>query len=283
MVTRPFSPAHEGSRDACRSRCGRRVRVSAARSPAPARAEADPVRRRRAQLHRQAVGVVRRPLGADVPGRLRGRPAQPGRHDPLRGAERAGGRPRRAHVQRVAGPGGADAGARGPAVHRRQSPPGGRVRRLRPELLHRTRLHEHAHGPGPRGHPAGVEGPDARRPDRAGRRPRGLQPRADRRLHRRGDHRRRRAGRARHDEDHPRLEGGGPPGRPRGGPLPPREDGLGLRPGLLRRRVPARPPHRASRTEQERCPVAGVEAHRHGPRRMAVPEAAAGPARRDGP
>ena len=156
MVT-PLS-AHEGSRDACRSR---RVGVPAARSSAPACAEADPVRRRRAQLHGQALGRLRRPLGAHVPGRVRGRAAQPGRHDPLRGAERARGRPRRAHVQRVAGPRGADAGARRPAVHRGQPPPGEGLRRVRPVLLHGAGLHEHAHGAGPGGHPAGGQGPHA--------------------------------------------------------------------------------------------------------------------------
>ena len=102
---------------------------------------------------------LRRPLGADVPGRVRGRTAQPGRHDPLRGAERARGRPRRAHVQRVAGPRRADARAQGPAVHRGQPPPGEGLRRLRAELLHRAGLHEHADRPGPRGHPAGGQGP----------------------------------------------------------------------------------------------------------------------------
>ena len=118
-----------------------------------------------------------------------------------------------------------------PAVHRGQPPPGEGLRRVRPVLLHGAGLHEHAHRPGPRGHPAGVQGPHGRRPDRARRRPRGLQPRADRRLHRLRGHRRRRAGRPRHDRDHPRLEGRGPAGRPRGGPVPPREDRLRLRPG----------------------------------------------------
>ena len=33
--------------------------------------------------------AVRRPVGADVPGRVRGGPAQPGRADPVRGAQRA--------------------------------------------------------------------------------------------------------------------------------------------------------------------------------------------------
>ncbi len=41
----------------------------------------------------------RRPLGADVPRRLRGRAAQPGRHDPVRGAQRAARRAGRAHLR----------------------------------------------------------------------------------------------------------------------------------------------------------------------------------------
>ena len=53
-------------------------------------------------------------------------------------------------------------------------------------------------------------------PDRHRRRARRVQPRADRRLHRRRRARRRRAGRARDHRHRPRLEGRGPPGRPRG-------------------------------------------------------------------
>ena len=52
------------------------------------------------------------------------------------------------------------------------------VRRLRPELRHRARLHEHAHRARPGRHPAARGGPPRARPDRAGRRARGLQPRA---------------------------------------------------------------------------------------------------------
>ena len=41
-----------------------------------------------------------------------------------------------------------------PAVHRRRPPPGRRVRRVRPELLHRARLHQLAHRARPGRHPA---------------------------------------------------------------------------------------------------------------------------------
>ena len=137
-----------------------------------------------------------------------------------------------------------------PAVHGGLAPPAEGVRRLRAQLLHRARLHQHAHRARPGGHPAGGQGPHDRRPDRPRGRPRGLQPRADRGLHRLRRHRRRRAGRARHDRDRPRLEGRGPPRRARGGPVPPREDRFGVRPRLLRRGVPGRRPHRPCRTEQ---------------------------------
>ena len=66
----------------------------------------------------------RRPLGADVPGRLRGGPAQPGPDDPVRGAQRAPGRPGRAHLRRLAGPRRPHARERRPAVHRRRAPRG---------------------------------------------------------------------------------------------------------------------------------------------------------------
>ena len=90
----------------------RRVAVPATGAAADPGAEADPVRRRRAELHRQGLGLLRRPLGADVPRRLRGRRAQPGRDDPLRGAQRAGAHARRAGLRGLAGHGSADARAR---------------------------------------------------------------------------------------------------------------------------------------------------------------------------
>jgi radical SAM superfamily enzyme YgiQ (UPF0313 family) len=52
-------------------------------------------------------------------------------------------------------------------------------------------------------------------------------------------------------------------------------------PRVLRRRLPARRPHPARRAQPARRAVAGLEAHRDGPRRVALPEDAAGAARRD--
>ena len=78
------------------------------------------------------------------------------------------------------------------------------------------------------------------------------------------------------------LEGRGPPGRARGAADAAGAHRRRLRARVLRRRVPARRPHQAGRAQPPRRAVAGRQAHRHGPRRVAVPEAAAGAARRDG-
>ena len=81
--------------------------------------------------------------------------AQPGRHDPLRGAQRAARRPRRAHVCRVARPRGPDARARAC-----RSSPSTRTASVRDfdlfglSVLDRARLHQHAHRARPRRHPA---------------------------------------------------------------------------------------------------------------------------------
>ena len=63
------------------SRClrVRRIGLPPARAEAAVGAEAHPVRRRRAQLHREGLGRRGRALGADVPRRVRGGAAQPGR------------------------------------------------------------------------------------------------------------------------------------------------------------------------------------------------------------
>ena len=82
-------------------------------------------------------------LGPDVPGRLRGGPAEPGPailYEILNEREHGG----RAHVLGVAGPRRDDAGARRAAVHRRQAPAGEGLRRARGELRHGARLHEPA-------------------------------------------------------------------------------------------------------------------------------------------
>ena len=127
---------------------GHHARAVAVPPPGAAAApgqQADPVRRRRAERAGQGLGRRRRALGADVPRRLRGRPAQPGRADPLRGAQRARRRAGRAHLRGLARPRGADARARHRPVHRRRAPPGRRVRPARRvSFSHRTRLHEPA-------------------------------------------------------------------------------------------------------------------------------------------
>ena len=177
------------------------------------------------------------PLGADVPRRLRGRPAQPGGADPLRGAQRARGSPRRAHLRGVAGHGVGHARARHPAVHRRRPPPRARIRRLRDLLRHRARLHQHAHRARPRRHPAARGRPDRGRPDRPGRRARRVQPRAGRGLRRRRRARRRRGDRARDHRGDPRVEGRGASRRPRRGAAAARGERRRLRAEVLRRDV----------------------------------------------
>ena len=70
--------------------------------------------------------------------------------------------------------------------------------------------------------------------------------------------------------------------RPRGAAVPARDRGRRrLRPALLRRRLPAGRPHPAGPPEPRRRAVPRREADRDGPRRVAVPEAAAGAARGD--
>ena len=85
-----------------------RSSVLAAARAAAASGVQKPIQYVGGELNSDAEGLGRRrgPLGADVPRRLRGRAAQPGRPDPLRGAQRAGLDPGRAHLRRLAGPGG---------------------------------------------------------------------------------------------------------------------------------------------------------------------------------
>ena len=115
-------------------------------------------------------------------------------------------------------------------------------------LLHRAR---------PRRHPAARRRPRRRPPDRHRRRARRVQPRADRRLHRRRGARRRRAGRARDLRRRPRLEGRGPPGRPRRAAAAAGAHRRRLRARVLRRRLPARRPDPAGRAQPRRRAVAG--------------------------
>ena len=223
-------------------------------------------------------------LGTDVSRRLRGRPAQPGRPDPLRSAQRARLDRRRAHLLGVAGHGEGDA-------HRRRggipqftvdSPPAGRrLRPLRPELLDRARLHQHAQRPRPRGHPAARGRPRRGSPGRDRGRSRRVQPRADRRLHRRRGARRRRGGRARHLRGRPRVEGRGQARRSRRAAAPPRGQRRRLRPEVLRRRLRRRRLDRGRRAQPSRHPVPGPQAHADGPRPVALPGQPAGAAGRD--
>ena len=71
----------------------------------------------------------------------------------------------------------------------------------------------------------------------------------------------------------------GRPGRAAAAAGPHRER---VRAALLRRRLPARRPDPAGRAEPAGRAVPGAQAHDDGPGRVAVPEEAAGPARRDG-
>ncbi len=136
-------------------------------------------------------------------------------------------------------------------------PAGARLRRLRAQLLDRARLHQHAHRPRPGRHPAARGRPRRRRPDRAGRRPRGVQPRADRGLPRRGRARRRRGGRARDLRGGARVEGRGSAGWPRRAAPPARGERRGLRPAVLRRGLRRRRHHRGRRAQPARASRSG--------------------------
>ena len=229
-----------------------------------------------------ALEGAERPVGADVPRRLRGRAAQPGRADPLRGAQRARLDPGRAHLLGLARHGAGDARARHPAVHRRRPPPRRRLRPARCQLLDRARLHQPAQRPRPRRHPAARRRPHRRPPRRDRGRPRGVQPRADRRLRRRGRARRRRGDRAGDLRGRPRVEGRGPARRPHRAAASPRRQPERLRPAVLRRHLRRRRLDRGGRPQQARHPVPGPQAHADGPRPVALPGQAAGAAGRDG-
>ena len=282
-------PAGPGSRATLApclvSRC---LRPGAA---ARAGAEADPVRRRRAQLHRQGLGRGGRsrrrgadhPLGADVPRRLRGRPAQPGRqilYEVLN--ERDWILAERTYA----------VWPDMEALMREHGVPQFTVDGHRPvrdfdvfglSLLHRARLHQHAHRARPGRHPAA-------RASTATTTTRSCSPAATRRST---------PSRSPTSSTPPSLGDGEEvvlaisevvrewkaEGRPGG------RDELLLPAGAHRRRL------RAERsTTSTTCPTAGssascpnrpgvpwrvAQAHADGPRRVALPEAAAGAARRD--
>ena len=229
------------------------------------------------------MGRRERPLGADVPRCLRGGSPQPGRHDLVRGPQRAAGHPRGAHVRRLARPRGAHARARRAPVHRRRAPSGRRLRPARRELLHRARLHQPAHRAGPRRHPAAAP--------TAATRTRSSSPAATAAFNPEpiaefidaavlGD------GEQAVLEISDVVEAWKREGRPGG-----RDELLlrlaahrrGLRAAVLRRRLPARRAHPPGGAQPLGRPVAGRQAHGDGPRRVALPQAAAGAARRDRP
>ena len=171
-----------------------------------------------------------------------------------------------------------------PAVHGRRAPAGRRVRPARRLLLHRARLHQHAHRARPRRHPAACA-PTATddAPGRDRRRARRLQPRAGRRLHRRRRARRRRAGGAGDHRGRPRAgrPTGGPGGRDGAAACGWRATGGVYVPRSTTSTTCPTAGSSGSRRTSARRAVAGRQAHRDGPRRVAVPEEAAGAARRD--
>ena len=150
------------------------------------------------------------------------------------------------------------------------------------ELLHRARLHQHAHRARPGRHPAGRRGPRpsttrscspaATRRSTPSRSPTSSTPRSS-------------ATASRPSWRSPRSSA---PGRPRAAPAAATRCCCGS-PGPAASTCPRfydvdyLPDGRIQprRAQPGRRAVAGLQAHRHGPRRVAVPEAAPGAARRD--
>ena len=194
--------------------------------------------------------------------------------------ERAG-RPRRAHLRRLARPRGAHARARRPAVHRRR-PPRGRATSTcsasaSPPSSATPTCSRRSTSPASRCTPSTATR-RTRSSSPAGT-PRSTPSRSPTSSTRRA--RRRRAGRRRHHRRRPAWKAQGRPGGRDellarlarvGGVYVPRFYDVDYLPG---RRDPAVAPTRAD------VPCAGRQAHRHGPRRVALPEAAAGAAGRD--
>ena len=152
--------------------------------------------------------------------------------------------------------------------------PVARLRPVRRLLLHRARLHQPAHRARPRRHPAARGRPRRGAPDRHRRRARRVQPGADRRLHRRRRARRRRAGRAARS---PTSCATGRPTGARAGATScccalARRPAACTSPRFYDVELPAGRPDQRVVPEPPRRAVAGRQAHRHGPRRVALPE-----------
>ena len=225
-------------------------------------------------------------LAAVLPGRLRGRAAQPGHPDPLRGAQRARGHRGGARVRALARHGGGDAGGGDPLLLAwRRTGRRALFDVVAFSLACRGRVHQPAGLPGPGGHPAARGRPRRRRSAGADRRPRGVQPRAAGAVRRRGLRGRRRGvrarGRRRHQARPPRGAGSAPrcstrSARSAAPTCPTRYAPEYLDPkhgephGRLRGHLPA----------ACRRPVPRAQAHRLRPRRLAVPQGPAGPADR---
>ena len=193
------------------------------------------------------------------------------------------GRPRRAHVRRLARPGGADARARRPAVHRRRAPAGRRFDLLGVCFSHRARLHQHAHRARPRRHPAARartatdEHPIVIAGGHAAFNPEPIADFIDAAVLGDGEQ----AVLEITDVVRDWKAEGSPGGRDElllrlartGGVYVPQFYDVDYLPGR---------PDPAGRAQPARRAVAGHQAHRDGPRRVALPEAAARAARRDG-
>ena len=178
---------------------GHDVAVAPDRADPRPRPEAGPLHRLRGRCRRAGLAGRQGRLAADLPRRLRDRPAQPGPADPLRADQRAPRRPGRALLRPVDRHGGGAAPAGPAAVLGRQPPAGRRVRPAGLQPVGRAGLHQPAQlrGPGRRAGPGGRARPRA--PAGGGRRPLHLQPRAAGRLRGLLRHRRRRgSGRGNH-------------------------------------------------------------------------------------
>ena len=202
-------------------------------------------------------------------------PAQPGHRDPLRGAERAARRARRAHLQRLARPRAAHAGARHPAVHRGRAPAGRRLRRARRSLLHRARLHQPADRARPGRNPAAVRGPDDRAPGRARRAAtRRSTPSRSPTSSTRWSSATARRRCSPITAPRPRVEAVGCPGGRDGLLLSLAATGGVYVPRFYDVTLPARRPDRRVAPNRPGVPALGAQAHAARPRRLAVPEGA---------